>query len=134
MGVGMNYGLNKGFLAQGATAYAFGEGVVFGTVEQSVIRATTALVAPGFFGICTEDLDTVRLGYGRAIIGVAITGLVRAQAGAAITKGAILVNDTTARLVTQAGVAGTPVVGIAMTAATAAGDFIDVLLTPGATK
>lgn len=134
MGVGPNYGLDKGFLAQGATAYAFGEGVVLGTVEQSVTRATTALTVPGFFGVVQEDLDTTRLATGKAIVGVRITGITRAIAGAAVAKGAILVNDTSARVVTQAGAAGTPVIGIALTAAAAAGDHIDVLLTPGATK
>lgn len=134
MGVGPNYVLDKGFLAQGSTAYAFGEGVVLGTVEQSVARATTALTVPGFFGVVQEDLDTTRLATGKAFVGVRILGITRAIAGAAIAKGAILINDTSARVVTQAGAAGTPVVGIALTAASAAGDHIDVLLTPGATK
>jgi hypothetical protein len=134
MGAGPNYVLDKGFLAQGATAYAFGEGVVFGSVEQSVVRATTALTAPGFFGVVQEDLDATRLATGKAVVGVRILGITRAIAGAAVAKGALLVNDTSARLVTQGGAAGTPSVGIALTAATNAGDHIDVLLTPGSSK
>lgn len=92
------------------------------------------MAAPGFAGICQEDLDVTRLATGKAIIGVRVIGISRAIAGAAIAKDALLVNDTSARVVTQGGAAGTPVLGIALTAATNAGDHIDVLLTPGATK
>jgi hypothetical protein len=134
MGVGPNYGLDKGFLAQGSTAYQFGEVVRPGTVEQSVIRGTVAMTAAGFAGICQEDLDATRLATGKAIIGVRVLGISRAIAGAAILKDALLVNDTSARVVTQGGAAGTPVLGIALTAAANPGDHIDVLLTPGATK
>ena len=134
MGVGPNFVLDKGFLAQGSTAYAFGEGVVLGSAEQSVTRATTALTAPGFFGVCQEDVDATRVNTGKVFVNVRILGITRAIAGAAVARNAILVNNTSAQLVTQAGAAGTPVVGIALTAAAAAGDHIDVLLTPGATK
>ena len=134
MGVGPNYGLDKGMLAQGSTAYAFGEVVRPGTVEQSVVRGTVAMTSPGFAGICQEDVDATRVLTGKVIVGVRIIGIARAIAGAAIAKDALLVNDTSARVVTQGGAAGTPVLGIALTAAAQAGDHIDVLLTPGATK
>ena len=133
MGVGPNYLLSKGMLAQGSTAYQFGEVVVLGTVEQSVARATSAGAA-GLCGIVMEDVDAARIQTGKVFIGVCYLGIHRAIAGAPITKGAKLTNDTSARVVTQAGAAGagTPVLGIALTAAAAAGDHIDVLLTPGA--
>ena len=132
MGVGANYGLNKGFLAKGATAYAFGEIVVPDTEEQSCKRATTAGAA-GMLGVCQEDLDTGRLATGKAIIGVALEGIARVLTGAAVAKDAKVINDATARAVVQA-TAGSPSFGIALTASTGAGQFIDVLLTPGAVK
>lgn len=133
MGVGANYGLNKGFLAGGSTAYAFGEIVVPDTAEQSCKRATTASAA-GLLGVCQEDLDTVRLATGKAVIGVALEGIARVLTGAAVAKDAKVTNDATARAIVQAGAAGSPTFGIALTAATGAGQFIDVLLTPGAVK
>lgn len=133
MGVGPNYGLNKGFLATGATAYAFGEIVMVNTAEQSCQRATSASKV-GMVGVCQEDLDTTRLATGKAIIGVALTGIVRCLAGAAIAKDSLLTNDASARVIVQAGAAGTPVLGTALTAAGAAGEYVDVLLTPNATK
>jgi len=132
MGVGPNYVLDKGHLAQGVTAYTFGEFVVPGTVEQSVTRATTAGAL--FAWVCQEDVDATRIATGKVMVGCRMLGISRVVAGAAIAKNALLTNDTSARAVTQAGAAGTPVLGIALTAATNAGDYIDVLLTPGATK
>lgn len=134
MGIGPNYGLDKGLLAEGSTAYTFGEVVVLGSAEQSCARATTALTAVGFAGIVQEDLDATRLATGKAVVGVRFSGISRAIAGAAVAKGALLVNNTSARVVTQAGAAGTPVIGIALTACSNAGEMIDVLLTPGASK
>jgi hypothetical protein len=133
MGVGPNYVLDKGHLAQGATAYAFGELVVPGTVEQSVTRATTA--GAMFAYVCQEDVDATRIATGKVFVDCRMLGIARVIAGAAVAKSAKLTNDTSARAVTQAGAVGSgaPVLGIALTAAANAGDQIDVLLTPGAT-
>jgi hypothetical protein len=61
----------------------------------------------------------------------------RVLAGGAIAVNDRVANDATCRVVTKAqaaaGAQPTPVVGTAMTAATQAGDFVDVLLTPGDT-
>ena len=132
MGVGPNYVLNKGMLAQGSSAYAFGELVVPGTVEQSVTRATSA-GATGFVGVCQEDVDATRILTGKVFVGVAFGGIARVIVGAAVAKNAKLTNDTSARAVTQAGAVGSgaPVIGIALTAANNAGEYIDMLLTPG---
>lgn len=129
MGVGPNYLLDKGMLAQGSTAYAYGELVVPGTAEQSVARATTA-GAPLVF-VCQEDLDATRLATGKAIVGTRFFGLARVIVDAAVTKGDKLVNNANARAIKQA-TAGSPTFGVALTAATAAGQYVDVLLTPGA--
>jgi len=135
MGIGPNYGLNKGFLATGSTAYAAGEVVVISATQQ-VARATTANVLTPL-GICMEDLDTTRLATGKAIIGVALAGIVRVIAGGSVSVGDRVTNNTSARAVTRtrasAGAQPAATFGIALTSATNDGDHIDVLLTPGAT-
>lgn len=145
MGVGPQYVLDKGFLATGATAYAFGEIVKlvvgignFTTTVNSVVRNTTATVlttADTMLGVCQEDLDAVRLATGKAEIGVRLMGIARVQTGAAVTVGKFVTNDATARAIAvtkaTAGAQPVPVLGYALTGATASGQFIDVLLTPG---
>ena len=130
MGVGPNYGLNKGMLAQGSTAYAFGEFVTPGTVEQSVTRAPTANASVGF--VCTENVDAVKVQTGKVIVGCAFLGIVRVQCGAAVAKNDRITNDATARGIKQT-TAGGVVHGIALTATANAGEHFDMLLTPGAT-
>jgi hypothetical protein len=130
MGVGPNYVLHKGLLATGATAYKFGECVVPSADGTKCARATGAAAAVVF--VCQEDLDTTRLATGKAVIDVAFLGIVRVLSGAAVAVNAKVANDATARAVTG-GAAGTASFGIALTAATAAGQYIDVLLTPGNT-
>jgi hypothetical protein len=146
MGLGPNYGLNKGYLATGATAYAFGEicreianpAASLSSVANAVVRQTTAIAtgsAATTLVVCQENLDTVKLGTGKAIISCAKAGAVRVLAGAAVTKGDRVTSDNTARAVTvtkaTAGAIPVQVLGIAETDATAAGQFIDVTLTPG---
>jgi len=135
MGVGANYVLNKGLLATGSTAYAFGE-VVKLLADQKCVRATSADDL-GFLGVCQEDLDTTRLATGKAVIGVAFLGLVRVIAGAEVNVGDRVTNNTSARAVTRsrtaAGSQPKSTFGIAMTYASGDGVHIDVLLTPGAT-
>jgi len=134
MGVGPNYGLNKGFLATGATAYATGEIVTPTSTEAAVARAATANVTTPLY-VVMEDLDTTRLATGKAIVSCAMGGIVRVQAGAPVAINDRVTNDATARAIprarTAAGAQLLPVLGIALTAAGAAGDHIDVQLTPG---
>lgn len=146
MGVGQNYVLDKGYLATGATAYATGEiakatagSGAFASTLNTVARATTATTnatAAELLVVVMEDLDTVRLGTGKAFINCAILGLARVQVGASVTAGSYVTNDATARAVpvtkATAGAIPTQCLGIAMTGNTTVGGFIDVLLTPGA--
>jgi hypothetical protein len=136
MGVGPNYGLNKGFLAQGGVAYAAGDLVVAGSVEQSVTRATSAATLLPL-GVCTEDIDIAKVSTNKAFVGVALVGIVRVKCGAAVVKGARITNDTSARGVTvtraAAGAQPQPCFGIALTATSNANEFFDMLLTPGGT-
>jgi hypothetical protein len=128
MGVGADHILSKGHLATGSTAYKLGELVVASGDGTKCARATTANSVVR--GVCGENLDTNRLGSGKAVIQVNMLGISRVLAGAAVSVDAYVTNDATARAVTAT--AGQNVLGKALTAATAAGQYIDVLLTPGA--
>jgi hypothetical protein len=136
MGVGPNYGLSKGFLAQGSVAYVQGELVIQGTVDQSVARATSAsTLVP--FGVIDENVDVAKILTGKVFVNIALMGLVRVKCGAAVTKGARITNDTSARGVSvtraAAGAQPQPVFGIAQTATSNANEYFDMLLTPGGT-
>jgi hypothetical protein len=136
MGVGPNYGLNKGMLAQGSLAYTSGMLVVLGTVDQSVAQATSAsTLLP--LGVCVETIDVAKVLTGKAYIGIALMGIVRVVAGATpVIYGSRITNDTTARGVpvtrAAAGAQPQPVFGIALTAQATANGYFDMLLTPGA--
>lgn len=145
MGMGANYVLDKGALATGATAYAQGEiGKLqantgsLSTVLNAVARATTATTnatVAELLVVIQEDLDVIRLGFGKAIIDCRILGIARVQVGAAVTAGNFVTNDATARAIAVtkaiAGAVPTQVLGFALSGAAAAGQQIDVLLTPG---
>lgn len=137
MGVGQSQQIDKGFVAGGTTAYVLGL-ICEVTAEATVNLALTANVLTPLV-VCKEDMTAVRLiaTPGKIIINCALTGIVRVAAGAAVAIGDRVTNDITARAVTRvraiAGAQPTATFGIALTAATAAGQHIDVLLTPGAT-
>jgi len=132
--MGPNYVLDKGFLTSGSTAFAFGE-VVVQTGNKTIARATSA--GSLCLGVCQENLDATKVTTGKAAVDVRILGITRVIAGAAISRGARVTNNTSARAVavTKAAAGAQPAetFGIALTPASANGDEIDVLLTPGAT-
>ena len=130
MGVGPNYVLDKGLVATGVAAYVQGELVVPSGDGTKSARATSAGASIVFVNM--ENVDASRITTGKVVADTRILGIARVLAGVAVAVGAKLTNDTTARAVTG-GAAGTPSFGIALTAATAAGQYIDVLLTPGNT-
>lgn len=133
MGTGPNWaGLDKGMLANGTDAYAFGEVLFIDTAVQSVKRATTAATAANVAAVCQEAVDATKVATGKVFVNSRFTGIAKCIAGAAVAKGARLTNDTLCRMVTQV-TAGGPVLGVALEAASAAGQMFDVLLTPGAT-
>ena len=133
MGVGPNYVLNKAFLATGATAYTAGLIVkpAAGSGGQALNLNTIGIAgnaATGLLAVAMEDLDTVRLGTGKAYINCALLGIVRVQTGGAITAGVKIASA--ANGLARAAVSTENVLGVALTGVSAAG-FIDVLLTPG---
>ena len=132
MGVGPNYVLNKGHVATGSTAYKFGELVTSSGDGTKCARATVA--ASKLRGVCQEDIDAGKVTTGKAVIDIALLGIVRVLAGAPINVEDRLTNDSTARAVPVASSVGLKEsFGVALTAATAAGQFVDVLITPYAT-
>ena len=133
MGTGPNWaGLDKGMKANGSAAYAFGEVVLIDTAVQSVKRGTTAATAADVAGVCQEAVDAVKVATGKVFVNTRFTGISKCIAGAPVAKGARLINNTSCQMVTQA-TAGGPVLGVALEAASGAGQMFDVLLTPGAT-
>jgi hypothetical protein len=137
MGVGPNYVLDKGMLAQGASAYTFGEILVMGSVTQSVARATTVAGGNIFIGVCQESVDVAKVTTGKVFVDTRILGIARVIAGGTITVGARLTNDASARAVAVtraiAGAQPVHVFGMALTATSTVGEHVDVLLTPGMT-
>ena len=133
MGVGPNYVLSKGFVATGSAAYAPGELVVASGDGTECARATSANA--NVLGVCMEKVDADKVTTGKVVVGVDLMGISRVLAGDAVSVGDFLTNDTTARAVSKtkaaAGAQPGPVFGKALTAATAAGQYIDVLLIPG---
>lgn len=130
-----DYVLDKGYIATGATAYVRGELATKDSTGKKVSRATVVDVLTQIVPV-GEDLDTTRLATGKVVINCKVLGVARVLSGAAILVDARVTNDATARAVPRAQTAGgtapKPVFGIALTPASAAGQEIDVLLTPGA--
>ena len=125
MGVGPNYGLDKGFLATGITAYAYGD-----PVKQTANGLGVAPAAAGdtCIGVCQENIIADYVKTGKAVIDIRITGITRARASAAIAVGdkvAAAANRRVAKATTGA------VLGIALTPAAGANDVLEILLTPG---
>lgn len=122
---GPNYGLSKGFVAGGVItqfrAVTLGAGEV---VSQATTAGTPCL------GIAQETTTAEDATNGR-VIAVAISGISRCIAGAAITIGAKVRTDTSGRVTPlAAATADQNVIGIALQAASAANEHVDVLLTP----
>lgn len=129
MGVGANYVLAKGHVATGSTAYKAGELVVASGDGTKCARATSA--GAKIRGVCKENVDVAKVLTGKVVVGVDMLGIARVLSGGSVTVEDRLTNDTTARAVPVAAAVGNKEsFGIALTGATGAGQWIDVLLTP----
>jgi len=129
MGVGPNYVLNKGHVATGSTALAFGELAVSSGDGTKMARATVA--GSKIRGVIQENVDAAKVTTGKVVVNLAMMGIARVLSGGVIAVDDRLTNDATARAVTVAAAVGAKEsFGIALTAATGAGQFVDVLLTP----
>jgi len=129
---GANYVLSKGFTALSTYASSDPLGVqsfrfVKITAQDQVDRQTASNLVS--VGVTMEDVDQTKVATGKAVIGVQIMGIAKVTAGAAVALGAEVMSDTVGRAITLA-TATNRQTGVALQAAAAAGDIIDVLLTP----
>jgi hypothetical protein len=124
-----NYVLSKGFTVPVGQTVTFGICAVQGAGNQV---AQTAGAAAQVLGVYQETLDAAKVATGKATVGVQILGIARVVAGAAVSRGAKVTTDASGRAV-AGGAAGTNSFGIAWSPASALGDIIEVLLTPGNT-
>jgi hypothetical protein len=135
---GGNYVLSKGFLMTGTTAVMRGQLVKMatGSTLDPAQCAITAAITDRTLGVLQEDLDVGKVTTGKAYVGVAILGIAQCIAGEALTAGMRVSSnagsagppDTRGRVI-EADATSIPL-GIVMTTAAAAGDYVSVLLTP----
>lgn len=101
--------------------------VKFGTADGVFIQSAAA--ADAHVGVA-DNLGQATAG---SRVDVVQAGIVEAEAGAAITRGALLSVDSSGRVITAAASAGAnvAVIGRALVSAGAAGEIINILLTVG---
>jgi hypothetical protein len=101
--------------------------VKFGAADGQVLQAAAATDAA--FGLA-DNLGQATVG---ARVDVIQSGIGEGEAGAAITRGALLMADASGRVITAAAAAGSNVrtIGTALVSAAAAGEIIPVDITPG---
>lgn len=116
-----NPGLIKSYIAGAAVnpSRIVKNGATSGYVIQNAAATTVSL------GVTTQNVSAAT----GERIDVVHDGIVLVEAGAAITFGVKLTSDGTGRAVTA--VATNEVIGVALEAATAAGDLIRMLIRPG---
>ena len=129
MGFGGDYVLNRGFHADGAiTQFRL---VKAGSDSRHVTPA--AVAGERVLGVCQETISAADATSER-VVNIAILGVSLVEAGGVVAAGARVKTDNVGRVVAAAeGVGNEEIVGVAFDAASAAGDWIAVLLTPGAT-
>jgi hypothetical protein len=114
--------LSKSFLAGGAIGIYRAVEIAAGEVVTQANAGTDAIL-----GICQEEITADDVTRGR-VANVQMLGVSRCIAGAAITIGATVMTDGTGRVI--AATATNRPIGMALQAAAAAGDHVDVFLTP----
>lgn len=127
---GPNFGLDKGYQPTGAVR-KFRVVTRSTSNKEQCAEAASAGALP--LGVCQEEISADDATRGR-VADIRISGISRCIAGAALTTiGVPVRTDNQGRVVTlAAATANQNQLGITQTAAAAAGDHIDVLLTPGA--
>jgi hypothetical protein len=126
----MHYEYDRAFLIDAAVTK-------FYLVKTNGFEHVTPVTATGDFaiGVAQESATAGDVANGK-IIGVRLLGVARCVAQAPIAVGLKVRAHSSGKITTVDATAGAnnQVVGIALTAAAADGDHIDVLLTPGATS
>lgn len=126
-----NYVLDKGYTALSTYASSDAAGVqafrfVRLTAAQTVDRCSAITQVP--IGVVQESVDQAKVATGKAVVDVRLMGISRVTAGAAIAVMAEVSTSATGKAVTAA--TTSRVAGIALQAAGADNDQIDVLLVP----
>ncbi len=135
---GMDHILSKGLVLSDVVATA----ITLGT--PMVMAANTATNSPGqavqvapagskgayCIGLAGENIDLVKVQTGKAFVNVVFLGITKAVADGAISIGSPVVASATLGQINGSPATGNFILGIALEAAVAAGDIIDVLLTP----
>lgn len=126
---GPNSILDKGYQPTGAVRQ-------FRAVTRSTSNkeqcAEAASAGAAVLGVCQEEISADDATRGR-VANIRIMGISRCIAGAALTTiGTPVRTDNQGRVVTLGATATNLQLGITQTAAAAAGDHVDVMLTPGA--
>jgi hypothetical protein len=127
---GPNFVLDKGYVAAGAIN-------IYRAVEIAPTAETVTqcnAVNDRVLGISQDEISAADATNGR-VANIRLLGISRCIAGAAIAAaGALVTIDASGRVVTSPTAVGTvyAVVGVVLQTAAAAGDHVDVLLTPGA--
>ena len=105
--------------------------VKFGTGDRNVAVATAA--TDSIIGVVNEMPAGIALGERVDVVRV---GIAWVEAGAAITRGALITADAVGRAVTAAPAAGVNnrIIGIADESASAAGDVIRFVIEPGSVQ
>jgi hypothetical protein len=124
---GPNYVLDKGYnLSNSGAAQTIYRFMKFNANENMVIQATA--ITDKCIGVCQQRVDAADSATGNVQVDVRILGISKVESGAAVALMDFVAPDTTGRAVTAATTQFRH--GIALQAATAAGQWIDVLLTP----
>jgi hypothetical protein len=131
---GSDHILTKGALVTGSAAYKLGDLLILSTASTTypfqVAKSTAS--TDRIIGVANEALDVGKVTTGKAFIGVNMLGVCKVIAGASLSQGARVMpgaSGTAAQAITAATATNIPF-GLALTAAGAQGDIIDVLLTP----
>lgn len=125
-------GLDKGFLLlstynSSATAGALAYRFVKSGGAQNIVDLNTS--SSGIvLGVLQENVDATKLATGKSVANVRVGGISKVVAGASLTVYTEIMSDTTGRAITAA-TSANRVQGLALQAAGAAGDIIDVYLT-----
>lgn len=117
--------LTKSYIAEAAVLpYRV---VKCGAADGQVVQSAAA--ADAHIGIA-DNLGQATV---NARVDVVQGGIAEAEAGAAITRGALLASDASGRVITAAASAGANVrvIGVAQASAAGAGEIIPVLVAPG---
>lgn len=121
-----NFVLDKGMKVEGSAAVVANRFVGFGTANWAITLTPTVngVVA----GVVLENVDAAKVTTGKVIANVRMMGIAPVKVGVGgVTRGTFVATDATGQCTTAA--ATHQVVGLALETG-AAGDIIDVLLTP----